>query len=82
MNMAFCKRRLAQGLLVIVSLASFVPMIHSQEADRLKTQDRPTDVIRTNTELVQTEVMVLDRQGHFVDGLRPEQFELTLNGTL
>jgi len=81
MNMAFCKRRLAQGLLVIVSLASFVPMIHSQEADRLKTQDRPTDVIRTNTELVQTEVMVLDRQGHFVDGLRPEQFELTLNGT-
>jgi len=25
--------------------------------------------------------MVLDRQGHFVDGLRPEQFELALNGT-
>jgi VWFA-related protein len=38
------------------------------------------DVLRINTELVQTDVMVFDRRGHFVDGLRPEQFVLTLNG--
>jgi len=24
--------------------------------------------------------MVFDRRGHFVDGLKPEQFALTLNG--
>ena len=38
------------------------------------------DVLRINTELVQTDVMVFDRRGQFVDGLKPEQFVLTLNG--
>ena len=38
------------------------------------------DVLRINTELVQTDLMVVDKQGHFVDGLRREQFELTIDG--
>jgi VWFA-related protein len=38
------------------------------------------EVLRINTELVQTDVMVFDRRGQFVDGLKPEQFVLTLNG--
>lgn len=38
------------------------------------------DVLRINTELVQTDAMVLDRRGQFVDGLKPGQFVLTLNG--
>src|SRR5215831_5512481 len=38
------------------------------------------DVIRVNTELVQTDLMVFDREGHFVDGLKGEQFELKVNG--
>ena len=38
------------------------------------------DVIRVNTELVQTDVMVFDKKGRFVDGLRPEQFKLSLDG--
>jgi VWFA-related protein len=78
--MPTCKRRLVQILLFIL-LANSAPAIHSQQTDRSQTQDRPTDVIRTNIELVQTEVMVFDRQGHFVDGLKPEQFQLTLGGT-
>lgn len=42
---------------------------------------KPTDdVVRINTELVQTDVMVFDKRGQFVDGLKPEQFILTLNG--
>ena len=46
-----------------------------------QTQTPSTDeVIRVNTELVQTDIMVLDRHGNFVDGLKPEQFLLTLNG--
>jgi VWFA-related protein len=79
MNMPTCKRLLAKSLLVILSLASFAPLIHSQQTES-QTQDRQPDVIRTTTELVQTEVMVFDKQGRFVDGLKPEQFELTLNG--
>src|ERR1041385_7996330 len=38
------------------------------------------DVISTNTELVQTAVTVLDKKGHFVEGLQREQFELTVDG--
>ncbi|HXI26064.1 MAG TPA: VWA domain-containing protein [Pyrinomonadaceae bacterium] len=37
------------------------------------------DVIRVNTELVQTDVMVFDKQGRFVDGLKAEQFELKVD---
>jgi VWFA-related protein len=37
------------------------------------------EVIRVNTELVQTDVMVFDKQGRFVDGLKPEQFELKID---
>jgi VWFA-related protein len=78
--MPSCKRILAKPLLVILALANFAPAMRAQQADRSQTQE-PTDIIRTNTELVQTEVMVFDRQGRFVDGLGPEQFELTLSGT-
>ncbi len=38
------------------------------------------EVIRVTTELVQTDVMVFDKQGRFVDDLRPEQFELKVDG--
>lgn len=38
------------------------------------------DVLRVFTELVQTDVMVFDKQGHFVDGLKKEDFELRIDG--
>src|SRR5215813_13743860 len=38
------------------------------------------DVIRINTELVQTDVMVFDKQGRFVSGLKSDQFELSVDG--
>src|ERR1051326_373571 len=38
------------------------------------------DVIRTNTELVQTAVTVIDKKGSFVDGLTQDQFELMVDG--
>jgi VWFA-related protein len=43
-------------------------------------QDKTDDVVRISTELVQTGVTVLDKQGHFVDGLKPEQFVLKVDG--
>jgi VWFA-related protein len=39
-----------------------------------------TEVVRINTELVQTAVTVLDKKGNFVDGLKSEQFELIVDG--
>lgn len=38
------------------------------------------DVVRISTELVQTDAMVFDTSGKFVDGLKPEQFELKVDG--
>ena len=38
------------------------------------------DVVRTNTDLVQTTVTVLDKKGHFVEGLQRDQFELMVDG--
>src|ERR1041384_2985819 len=41
---------------------------------------QPDEVIRVNTELVQTAVTVLDKKGNFVEGLQRDQFELTIAG--
>jgi hypothetical protein len=38
------------------------------------------DVVRVYTELVQTDVMVFDKQGHFVNGLTKDNFELRVDG--
>src|ERR1044072_3685559 len=49
----------------------------------LAAQTKPApdqgDVIRVSTELVQTDVMVFDKDGRFVDGLKPEQFSLKID---
>jgi VWFA-related protein len=45
----------------------------------VRGQDQ-SDVLRVNTELVQTDVMVFDKQGRFVNGLKREDFELRIDG--
>jgi VWFA-related protein len=70
-----CPRRIASATLLV--LTTFVLVICGQER-----QDEPADVIRINTELIQTGVMVFDKRGRFVDGLKPEQFELRVDGKL
>ncbi|HKR59929.1 MAG TPA: hypothetical protein VJS64_09340, partial [Pyrinomonadaceae bacterium] len=39
-----------------------------------------TDVVRVFTELIQTDVTVFDKDGHFKDNLRREDFELRIDG--
>ena len=49
----------------------------------LGQQEKPQstdEVVRINTELVQTGVAVFDKQGQFVDGLKKEDFELRVDG--
>ena len=44
-----------------------------------QTQEKE-EVVRVESELVQTDVMVFDKEGKFVDGLTREQFELKVDG--
>jgi VWFA-related protein len=74
------------GVILTVSLCVlFVCIV----ANAQTTQPAPTppppqkpsdDVVRVYTELVQTDVMVFDKQGHFVDGLTRDNFELRIDG--
>ena len=62
---------------LVVCLVSLAPLTRAQQ--RVAGVEQDDDVIRINTELVQTDIVVLDRQGRFVDGLKKEQFELRVD---
>lgn len=60
---------------VILASAVTVPIVFAQQ------QQEPADeTIRITTDLVQTGVVVVDKQGKFVDGLRQDQFVLKVDG--
>ena len=71
---AFRNSRSLASLLFLLMVWSGAPAQTTQEP---KTRD---DVVRVYTELVQTDVMVFDKQGRFVDGLTKENFELRVDG--
>ena len=71
--------KLALGLCVLLPAGAGISAQTVQPAPTPKSQD---EVIRVYTELVQTDVMVLDNQGRFVDGLTKENFELRIDGKL
>lgn len=43
-------------------------------------QEKPDDVIKISTELVQSDFMVFDKQGNFVDGLKRDQLVFKVEG--
>ena len=70
---------------LIISLIVFAATCFAAHDTRAQTQKpspqpTPDDVLRTNTELVQTHVMVFDKAGKFVPGLTRDQFELLIDG--
>ena len=66
-------------ILLLVASCALAAQISGQTPKPSQPQ-QPDDVIRVNTELIQTGVMVFDQQGHFVDGLQRGQFELNVDG--
>lgn len=64
-----------QLLLTLLFAAASSPAVHAQQ-----TQKPGDDVIKVNTELVQTAVTVVDKDGHFVEGLGRENFQLLIDG--
>ncbi|HWT03543.1 MAG TPA: VWA domain-containing protein [Pyrinomonadaceae bacterium] len=67
--------------LTFLALVAFSLPADAQQEGRAQAAGQADDIVRVTTELVQTEIMVFDKHGRFADGLRPEQFELTLAGT-
>jgi VWFA-related protein len=66
-------------LLIVLCLGALTFDLQAQ-TQKPTPSPSPDDVIRINTELVQTDVMVFDKKGRFVDGLQREQFELNVDG--
>lgn len=73
---------LLEGFLWAILTIFCLPFVnaHAQDKQNKVPPEESNDVIRVNTELVQTDVMVFDKRGRFVDGLRPEDFELRIDG--
>jgi VWFA-related protein len=69
-------------MLLSASLASNgqTPPAVPQEPAPPGIQDQ-SDVLRIFTQIVQTDVMVFDKEGHFVNGLKGSDFELRIDGT-
>ena len=63
----------------LVCVAAFGSLVSGQQSTA-QQREEAQDVLRIDTELIQTGVTVFDKQGRFVDGLKPDQFELRVDG--
>ena len=71
----------AKSLLGLCVLAIWATAAQAQQPQQTPTPPRsPDDVVRVYTELVQTDVMVFDKKGHFVKDLTRDNFELRVDG--
>jgi VWFA-related protein len=68
-----------KGFAVLLCLGALFSATRAQQ-NPSRTQGQTDEVIRISTELVQTDVTVVDKEGRFVDGLKPEQFQLFVDG--
>jgi VWFA-related protein len=66
--------------LSLTFLFAFNSIALGQTPQQTQKPQETEDVIRINTELVQTDVTVFDKSGRFIDGLKPEQFEVRVDG--
>jgi VWFA-related protein len=71
-------RRNRPRILLLCLPLLLVAAVIAQE--RKPSSEQTDEVLRISSNLVQTDVMVFDRQGNFVDGLKPDQFELRVDG--
>ena len=76
-------------ILIIATLLCLTALVAQAQEKKPQPSPKPPeppkvleqdDVVRITTELVQTDVTVLDKDGRFVTGLKPEQFELLIDG--
>jgi VWFA-related protein len=78
-NIAGLKGRMNRVFtLLLVGLLALAGVALAQQKDTPTPQAE--DVIRIRTDLVQTDVAVFDREGRFIENLKPSAFELRVNG--
>src|SRR3712207_5094041 len=65
---------------VVRALALILYAFSQSAHGRQDASQSADEVLRINTELVQTGVAVFDKRGQFVDGLEREDFELRVDG--
>ncbi|HEY2975286.1 MAG TPA: VWA domain-containing protein [Pyrinomonadaceae bacterium] len=75
----FTHRRGRHLLVIIAGLFLAGTSARGQSPRNQSQQPQADDVIRVNTELVQTDAMVFDKKGHFVSGLKADQFVLKID---
>ena len=79
-SLGFSPKTCGAFAIVIFSFVASL-LVHAQAQKLSKPQKPPqAGTIRVNVGVVQTDVMVFDKQGHFVPDLKKEQFELRLDG--
>jgi VWFA-related protein len=78
--MKLSRPSLTQAILAVLVVSSLAGIASAQKRERKPPVEQADEVVTVNTELVQSDVTVFDKQGRFVDGLRPEQFELRVDG--
>ena len=64
---------------VVIFIALAVRAASAQTPSQAKPAEPSDDVIRVETNLVQTDVTVIDKKGRVVTGLKPNQFELRVD---
>lgn len=69
------RRLLLDSAVLIFALST----ASAQTSPQTKPTEPSEDVIRVETNLVQTDVTVVDKKGHVVTGLKPDQFELRVD---
>ena len=65
--------------LLLISLTGLTPKAFGQEQSQKTSTESADEVVRIKTELVQTDLTVVDKRGLFVEGLKSEQFELRVD---
>jgi VWFA-related protein len=73
-------RCLSSAVVLCLLLCVLTQAQQQQQQLRQPAPAQEDDVVRITTELVQTDVAVFDKRGRFVEDLRPEQFELQVEG--
>src|ERR1041385_5390384 len=69
-------------IVALLCLSSVSAQVKKPSQPQPQKPEETEDVGRISTELVQTDVMVFDKDGKFVSGLKPEQFELLIDGQM
>lgn len=68
------------GFALLLGSCLLLSTIQAQTKQEQAPAEQEDGIVRISTALVQTDVMVFDKQGHFVDNLKGDQFELRVDG--